>query len=154
ILAEFDLPYRFQNPVEEYMKTISEEISDKEIASRKDFRNVTTFTIDPDNAKDFDDALSIQFLDNETYEVGIHIADVTHYVRPNTVLEEETRLRATSEYLVDRVVPMLPEKLSNNVCSLRPKEDKLTFSAVFVMNKNAEVISEWFGRTVIHSDRR
>ncbi len=154
ILAEFDLPYRFPNPVEEYMKTISEKISAKEIASRKDFRNVTTFTIDPDDAKDFDDALSIQFLDNETYEVGIHIADVTHYVRPNTVLEEETRLRATSVYLVDRVVPMLPEKLSNNVCSLRPKEDKLTFSAVFVMNKNAEVISEWFGRTVINSDRR
>src|SRR5690606_32610986 len=103
---------------------------------------------------DFDDALSIQFLEDETYEIGVHIADVTRYVRPNTILEEEARLRATSVYLVDRVVPMLPEKLSNKVCSLRPNEDKLTFSAVFVIDKDAKIVSEWFGRTIINSNRR
>lgn len=154
ILAEFDLPYRFSNPVEDYVKDIPEEITAKEIEGRKDFRDITTFTIDPHDAKDFDDALSFRPLEDGTYEIGVHIADVTHYVRPNTILEEEARVRATSVYLVDRVVPMLPEKLSNKVCSLRPNEDKLTFSAVFIMDDEAQVISEWFGRTIINSDRR
>jgi len=154
ILAEFELPYRFSKEVEDFAKTVPEEITDSEIKKRRDFRNITTFTIDPVDAKDFDDALSIQYLENGNYEIGIHIADVTHYVQLNTKLEEEAQLRATSVYLVDRVVPMLPEKLSNKVCSLRPNEEKLTFSAVFEINQEAEIIKEWFGRTVINSDRR
>lgn len=154
ILAEFDLPYRFSEQVEKETIDIPETISSAEIAKRRDFRDITTFTIDPEDAKDFDDALSIEFLPNNEYSIGVHIADVTHYVRPNTKLEEEAQARATSVYLVDRVVPMLPEKLSNKVCSLRPNEEKLTFSAVFTMNNEGEILKEWFGRTVINSNRR
>ncbi|MDR0941266.1 MAG: ribonuclease R [Bacteroidales bacterium] len=154
ILAEFDLPYRFSAEVERIADEISDEITADEIAKRRDFRDICTFTIDPEDAKDFDDALSIKFLDNGNFEVGVHIADVTHYVRPGTKLEEETRLRATSVYLVDRTVPMLPEKLSNKLCSLRPNEEKLTFSAVFELTPEAHIVNEWFGRTVINSNRR
>ncbi len=130
------------------------EISEKEIAKRRDFRGVTTFTIDPDTAKDFDDALSIRYLENGHCEVGIHIADVTHYVEENTALDKEALKRSTSVYLVDRVLPMLPERLSNELCSLRPNEDKLTFSAVFTFDKNDKIVERWFGRTVTHSNRR
>ena len=154
ILAEYDLPYKFPPKVEQAAEGLSTIITEEEINKRRDFRGVTTFTIDPADAKDFDDALSIQKLENGNWEVGVHIADVSHYVQPRTLLEEEAYNRATSVYLVDRVVPMLPEKLSNGVCSLRPHEDKLTFSAVFELNENAEVIQQWFGRTIIHSDRR
>jgi len=154
ILAEFGLPYSFPKDVEKRSETIPTEISAKEIAGRRDFRTVTTFTIDPVDAKDFDDALSIRKLKNENWEIGIHIADVTHYVKEKSIIDQEALSRATSVYLVDRVVPMLPEILSNNVCSLRPKEDKLCFSAVFEMNEEAGIESQWFGRTIIHSDRR
>ncbi|MFN4147109.1 MAG: ribonuclease R [Runella sp.] len=154
ILAEFGLPYRFPEEVETEAEAISEVISPDEIARRRDMRGITTFTIDPLDAKDFDDALSVRYLDNGHYEIGVHIADVTHYVRPDSALEREAYARATSVYLVDRTVPMLPEKLSNNLCSLRPNEDKLTFSAVFEMNEAGKIINEWFGRTVIHSDKR
>ncbi len=154
ILAEFDLPYRFPENVLKAAEKISIEIPEEEIKNRRDMRGVTTFTIDPHDAKDFDDALSVKKLDNGIWEVGIHIADVSHYVRPNTILDDEAINRATSVYLVDRVIPMLPEKLSNGVCSLRPNEDKLCFSAVFHLNDQAEILKEWFGRTVIHSDRR
>lgn len=154
ILAEFGLPISFPEIVEKEADKIPTEITQKDLAKRRDFRPITTFTIDPIDAKDFDDALSIQFLDNGNYEIGVHIADVTHYVRPGTLLEEEAYKRATSVYLVDRVVPMLPEALSNNLCSLRPNEDKLTFSAVFELTPDANIVQEWFGRTIIHSDRR
>lgn len=154
ILAEYDLPYAFPPEVEAEAEKIPLEIPETEIKNRRDFRKVPTLTIDPHDAKDFDDALSIQKLPNGNWEIGIHIADVTHYVQPKSLLEEEAINRATSVYLVDRVVPMLPERLSNGVCSLRPKEEKLTFSAVFEMNDEAEVVNEWFGRTVIFSDRR
>jgi ribonuclease R len=154
ILAEFGLPIRFPKEVEEESEGISEAIPEEEIAKRRDMRNTLTFTIDPADAKDFDDALSVQYLPNGHYEIGVHIADVTHYVRPNTALEQEAFRRATSVYLVDRVVPMLPEKLSNGLCSLRPNEDKLTFSAVFEIDSQANIIKEWFGRTIIHSDKR
>lgn len=154
ILAEFGLPSAFPQEVETDAEHIPTEITDAEIAKRRDFRAITTFTIDPIDAKDFDDALSIQYLDNGNYEIGVHIADVTHYVRPGTRLEDEAFKRATSVYLVDRVVPMLPEKLSNGLCSLRPHETKLTFSAVFELTPDARLVKEWFGRTVIHSDRR
>ncbi|MBQ3677275.1 MAG: RNB domain-containing ribonuclease, partial [Bacteroidales bacterium] len=154
ILEEFDLPYHFTKELEDEANALPDEIPAAEIKSRRDFRDVTTFTIDPADAKDFDDALSIEFLEDETYRIGVHIADVTYYVRPGSKLEEEAQKRATSVYLVDRVVPMLPEKLSNNVCSLRPNEDKLTFSAVFIMDKEANVMKEWFGRTIIRSNRR
>jgi ribonuclease R len=154
ILAEFELPIKFSEEVEAYAEKIPDTISPEEIKSRRDFRKVPTFTIDPADAKDFDDALSLQPLEQGLWEVGIHIADVSHYVRTKTILDSEAYDRATSVYLVDRVVPMLPEKLSNGVCSLRPNEDKLTFSAVFKMNEQGEVLDEWFGRTVIHSDRR
>ena len=154
ILAEFGLPVDFPEAVEKESKGISEKIPKKEITKRRDMRGITTFTIDPDDAKDFDDALSIQMLDNGNYEIGVHIADVTHYIQPGTALEDEAFKRGTSVYLVDRVVPMLPEKLSNNLCSLRPNEDKLTFSAVFELTPDAKIKKEWFGRTVIHSDRR
>ena len=154
IMAEFELPFKFSAIVSDAAKTIKSEISDAEIKKRKDLRKVTTFTIDPVDAKDFDDALSLQLLENGNYEVGIHIADVTHYVKPDTILDKEAFNRATSVYLVDRTIPMLPERLSNDLCSLRPKEDKLTFSAIFEMDSNSHVKSEWFGRTVIHSDRR
>ena len=154
IIAEFGLPYDFPEKVEEAAEAIPDKISASEIKKRKDFRKITTFTIDPFDAKDFDDALSIRQLPNGRTEVGIHIADVTHYVDMRTALEEEAVERATSVYLVDRTIPMLPERLSNGLCSLRPHEDKLTFSAVFELDDNAQIISEWFGRTIIHSDRR
>ena len=154
ILAEYQLPYRFEPEVETAAEKISEAITQKDLASRRDFRGVTTFTIDPTDAKDFDDALSYRKLDNGNVEVGIHIADVTHYVTPGSVLDREAFARGTSVYLVDRTIPMLPEKLSNRLCSLRPHEDKLTFSAVFEMNAKAKVIGQWFGRTVINSDYR
>jgi len=154
ILAEFELPIKFSPEVEAYAERIPDGISAEEIKKRKDFRKVPTFTIDPADAKDFDDALSLQALEGGLWEVGIHIADVSHYVQTKNILDNEAYDRATSVYLVDRVVPMLPEKLSNGVCSLRPHEDKLTFSAVLKMNEQGEVLDEWFGRTVIHSDRR
>lgn len=154
IMAEFDLPFRFPEQVEAQAKRIEEGITDAEIKKRKDFRDVITFTIDPEDAKDFDDALSFRKLDNGNYEIGVHIADVTHYVQHNTMLEEEAFDRATSVYLVDRTIPMLPERLSNELCSLRPHEDKLTFAAVFEMDDKAKIKTEWFGRTIIHSDVR
>jgi len=154
ILAEFGLPFRFPEEVEEDAARINDRITEADFKSRRDFRMVPTFTVDPDDAKDFDDALSLKPLGNGNWEVGIHIADVTHFVKPGTLVDEEAQQRATSIYLVDRVVPMLPERLSNYLCSLRPNEDKLCFSAVFVMNEKAEVLEEWFGRTVINSDRR
>jgi len=154
ILAEFELPIRFSAEVEEEAQRIPDGITKEDLKDRKDFRKVTTFTIDPADAKDFDDALSIRPLENGIWEVGIHIADVSHFVKTKTLLDREAYERGTSVYLVDRVVPMLPEKLSNGVCSLKPHEDKLTFSAVFKMNEQGAVLDEWFGRTVIHSDRR
>ena len=128
ILAEFELPYHFEKDVEIDAEKIPAEITAEDIRERRDFRNMPTFTIDPADAKDFDDALSIQPLDNGNWEIGVHIADVTHYVRPDSITENEARQRATSVYLVDRVVPMLPERLSNNICSLNPGNDKLTYS--------------------------
>ena len=154
ILAEYELPYAFTEEVEKDAASINGMITEKDIRERKDFRDVPTFTIDPEDAKDFDDALSLRKLENGNWEAGIHIADVTYYVKPGSLTEEEARQRATSVYLVDRVVPMLPERLSNDICSLRPGEDKLCFSAVFELNEKAEVQNEWFGRTVINSDRR
>jgi ribonuclease R len=154
ILAEFELPYGFSEEVEEAASKISEKITHEEIKRRRDFRDIPTFTIDPTDARDFDDALSLRKLENGNWEVGVHIADVTHYVEPGSILEKEAKQRATSVYLVDRVVPMLPERLSNHICSLNPNEDKLTYSAVFELDDKAEVISEWFGRTIINSDKR
>ncbi len=154
ILAEYELPHKYPEKVNKAAEKIPLEISNEEIKKRLDLRNITTFTIDPADAKDFDDALSLQKLDNGNWEVGIHIADVTHYVTPNTIIEEEAESRATSVYLVDRVIPMLPERLSNGVCSLRPNEDKLCFSAIFEMDDKANISKEWFGKTVIHSNRR
>lgn len=154
IMAEFGLPFEFPEEVEAAANKISPRITKAEIGKRRDMRDVTTFTIDPADAKDFDDALSLTVLENGNYEIGVHIADVSHYVKPNSILEQEALNRATSVYLVDRTIPMLPEKLSNNLCSLRPNEDKLTFSAVFEMDKKAHVVNQWFGRTVIHSDHR
>ena len=154
IMAEFDLPYKFDADVEGAAEAIPGQITEKDYAERRDFRGVTTFTVDPADAKDFDDALSIRKLENGLWEVGVHIADVTHYVRPDSVLDNEARERGTSVYLVDRTVPMLPERLSNELCSLRPNEESLCFSAVFTLNDDAEVQDEWFGRTVIYSDRR
>ncbi|AHM61384.1 ribonuclease R [Flammeovirgaceae bacterium 311] len=154
IMAEFNLPFEFEKGVNTQAKRIKDDITEEEIAKRRDFRDVTTFTIDPADAKDFDDAISLRLLDNGNYEVGIHIADVSHYVKPGTVLDKEAIERATSVYLVDRTIPMLPERLSNELCSLRPNEEKLTFSAVFELDKDAVIRDEWFGRTVIYSDRR
>lgn len=154
ILAEYGLPYEFPKEVEAYANNLDTSITEEEITKRRDMRTVPTFTIDPKDAKDFDDALSFQVLENGNYEIGIHIADVSHYVTPNSILDDEAYERATSVYLVDRVVPMLPEILSNNACSLRPNEEKYTFSAVFEMNDKAEIKSQWFGRTVTYSDRR
>ncbi|MBX7094378.1 MAG: ribonuclease R [Flavobacteriales bacterium] len=158
ILAEFGLPYRYPKEVEEAANKLNPAITEQEVAKRRDFRGITTFTIDPVDAKDFDDALSVQFIKEENgkkiYEVGVHIADVSHYVVPGSILDKEALERATSVYLVDRVVPMLPEILSNQICSLRPNEDKLTFSVVFEMDEDAKIRREWFGRTVIHSNRR
>jgi len=154
ILAEYGLPYEFPKKVEEYANNIDLEIKEDEIAKRRDMRSTPTFTIDPKDAKDFDDALSFVPLENGNYEVGIHIADVSHYLKEGTVLDDEAYERATSVYLVDRVVPMLPEILSNGACSLRPHEEKYTFSAVFEINDKTEVVNEWFGRTVTYSDQR
>lgn len=154
ILAEYGLPYTFPEDVEREASEIDRQIDDVEVAKRRDMRNILTFTIDPKDAKDFDDALSIRQLQNGNWEIGVHIADVSHYVIPGTVLDDEAYERGTSVYLVDRVVPMLPEVLSNDVCSLRPHEDKFTFSAVFELDDDSNVVNEWFGRTVIHSDRR
>lgn len=154
ILAEYGLPYDFPVDVEVYAQKIDTAIYPEEIAKRRDMRDVLTFTIDPRDAKDFDDALSFQKLDNGNFEIGIHIADVSYYLQPGTILDEEAYNRATSVYLVDRVVPMLPEVLSNFACSLRPNEEKYTFSAIFQLNNKAEVVDQWFGRTVIYSDQR
>ncbi|RCU43435.1 ribonuclease R [Chryseobacterium lacus] len=154
ILAEYGLPYHFPEEVEKEADKIDREIHEHEVKKRWDMREVLTFTIDPKDAKDFDDALSIRKLSNGNWEIGVHIADVSHYVTPGSLIDEEAYQRATSVYLVDRVVPMLPEVLSNGVCSLRPNEDKYTFSAVFEMDDEAHIHKEWFGRTVIHSDRR
>ncbi|MFC2152555.1 ribonuclease R, partial [Bacteroidota bacterium] len=154
ILAEFDLPYHFDKKVEEAANNVSEEITEKDYKERRDFRDITTFTIDPADAKDFDDALSIQKLGNGNWQVGVHIADVTHYVRKDSIVDKEAFDRGTSVYLVDRVVPMIPEKLSNNVCSLRPNEEKLCYSIVFELDNNGDVLDQWIGRTVINSDKR
>ena len=153
ILEEYNLPYEFDEDVEAESEAIPEEIPQSEIEKRRDMRDVLTFTIDPATAKDFDDALSVDWVDG-VLEVGVHIADVSHYVRPDTELDKEAYARGTSVYLVDRCVPMLPERLSNGVCSLKPNEDKLCFSAVFKLDNNGHVIDEWYGRTVIHSNHR
>ena len=154
ILAEYGLPLEFPHDVETYANNLDISIKPEEIAKRRDMRKDLTFTIDPKDAKDFDDALSFTVLENGLFEIGIHIADVSHYVQPGTVLDDEAYERATSIYLVDRVVPMLPERLSNGACSLRPHEEKYTFSAVFQMNDKCEIKNEWFGRTVTYSDAR
>ena len=154
ILAEFGLPYTYPEKVEEAANRIPTEITDEDRAGREDFRGVVTFTIDPKDAKDFDDALSLRKLENGHWEVGVHIADVTHYVKPGSIIDKEAYERATSVYLVDRTIPMLPESLCNNLCSLRPNEEKLTFSVIFEMNDEAEVVASRIGRTIIESDRR
>jgi ribonuclease R len=148
----FDL--EFPKKVIEQSEALPGKISEEEIANRRDVRDITTFTIDPDTAKDFDDALSFRYLEDGQLEIGVHIADVTHFVQPNTALDEEAYDRSTSVYLVDRVLPMLPERLSNDLCSLRPNEDRLSFSAIFIFDKDDKIISRWFGKTIIHSDRR
>jgi ribonuclease R len=154
ILAEFGLPYKFPDEVIQGSQLISDKITEHEYSTRRDFRQITTFTIDPEDAKDFDDALSLRKLTNGNWEIGVHIADVTNYIKPKSILDEEAYERGTSVYLVDRVVPMLPERLSNNICSLRQHEEKLCFSAVFELDDNANVFDEWFGKTIIYSDRR
>ena len=154
ILHEYGLPYSFIKPVIKEANNLNKEIEHKEIKKRRDFRETLTFTIDPITAKDFDDAISFKKIDNDLFEVGIHIADVSHYVQPNSLLDKEAYERATSVYLVDRVVPMLPEVISNELCSLRPKEEKYTFSAVFILDINGRVKKEWYGKTVIYSDHR
>lgn len=154
IMAEFGLPFEYPEEVVREAEAISEKISAKDIKARKDFRDVLTFTIDPADAKDFDDAISYRMLPNGNIQLGVHIADVTHYIKLDTSLEKEAYERATSVYLVDRTIPMLPERLSNGLCSLRPHEDKLTFSCVFELDQNANVLDHWIGRTIIHSDRR
>lgn len=154
ILAEYGLPYSFPPEVERFADQLDTSIKPDEIAKRRDMRKVLTFTIDPKDAKDFDDALSFERLENGNYEIGIHIADVSHYLQEDTVLDDEAYSRATSVYLVDRVVPMLPEVLSNHACSLRPNEEKYTFSAIFELDDKARVKNQWFGRTVIDSNER
>ncbi|MFR9619840.1 MAG: ribonuclease R [Rikenellaceae bacterium] len=154
ILAEYDLPYHFDPAIEDAAAAIDGKITEQDYAERRDMRGVVTFTVDPADAKDFDDALSVERMEDGVWEIGVHIADVTHYVRPGSAIEAEAQERATSVYLVDRTVPMLPERLSNELCSLRPHEEKLCFSAVFKINENLEILEEWFGRTVIYSDRR
>ncbi len=154
ILADYGFPLAFPDEVEKQAESISEDITKEEIARRRDFREILTFTIDPADAKDFDDAISFQKLKNGNIEVGVHIADVSHYVKPGSALDKEAFERGTSVYLVDRVIPMLPERLSNGLCSLRPNEDKLCFSAVFELDNDANVVEQWFGRTIIHSDTR
>jgi len=153
ILAEYGLPYDFEKEIKDYANNIDTTINFKEVSKRRDFRKELTFTIDPVDAKDFDDAISFKKLSKNSYEIGVHIADVSHYLQPNTILDSEAFNRATSVYLVDRVVPMLPEILSNKACSLRPNEEKYTFSAVFIIEKN-KVINEWFGKTIINSNYR
>ncbi len=154
ILAEYNLPYVYPKNVIDEAEKISEEISQEEIKYRKDFRDVVTFTIDPEDAKDFDDALSVKKLSTGNWQIGVHIADVTHYVKPNSIIDKEGYSRATSIYLVDRVVPMLPERLSNGICSLRPHEEKLCFSVIFDMDDNANILNVDFQKTIIYSDRR
>jgi ribonuclease R len=154
ILAEYGFPLSFPKEVEYESEEISDIITPEEIARRRDFRDVLTFTIDPFDAKDFDDALSFRYLPNGNYEVGVHIADVSHYIKPDSALDKEALERGTSVYLVDRVIPMLPERLSNGLCSLRPNEDKLCFAAVFELDSDARIVDEWFGKTIIHSNRR
>ena len=154
ILAEYGLPYKYPEAIEKSAAKITSGITGEEVGKRIDMRGITTFTIDPKDAKDFDDALSIRKLKNGNYEVGVHIADVTHYVRPESALDREAKKRATSVYLVDRVVPMLPEHLSNGICSLRPDEDKLTFSVIFEMTPKGKIVNSKIARTVIRSDRR
>lgn len=154
ILAEYGLPAVFPKEIEDFANNIDTRIKEDEVKKRKDLRDLLTFTIDPADAKDFDDALSHRVLDNGNTEIGIHIADVSHYVKPGSILDQEAFLRATSVYLVDRVVPMLPEVLSNQACSLRPDEDKYTFSSLFELDKNAKIVNEWFGKTVTRSDAR
>ncbi|MEL6717745.1 MAG: ribonuclease R [Bacteroidota bacterium] len=154
ILINNGFELEFSEEVMKEAEKLNANISEKDLEERRDMRKVPTFTIDPTDAKDFDDALSIQYLENGEYEIGVHIADVTHFLRPESALDKEAFNRSTSVYLVDRVLPMLPEKLSNELCSLRPNEDKFTFSAVFVFNKNDKIIKRWFGKTLTHSDRR
>ncbi|MDO4755294.1 MAG: ribonuclease R [Parabacteroides sp.] len=154
ILADFGLPYNYPENVEKAANKISDVITQEEISLREDFRETTTFTIDPRDAKDFDDALSIKQLDNENWEVGVHIADVTHYVKPESLIDREAYKRATSVYLVDRTIPMLPERLCNQLCSLRPNEEKLCFSVIFEINSNADIVHSRIVRTIIKSNRR
>ena len=154
ILLEYDLPYKFEEHIEQAAAEIDGTITAKDYAERRDMRDVPTLTIDPADAKDFDDALSVRPLGNGQWEVGVHIADVTHYVRPGSIIDDEALERGTSVYLVDRTIPMLPERLSNELCSLRPNEEKLCFSAIFVIDEKLKIVSEWFGRTVIYSNRR
>ncbi len=154
ILINNGFNLEFPENVEEESNALTSHLSEEEIAARRDFREVPTLTIDPEDAKDFDDAISLRYLENGHCEIGVHIADVTHFVKPGTALDREAFHRSTSVYLVDRVLPMLPEKLSNQLCSLRPNEDKCTFSAVFVFDKDDKVVDRWFGKTLIHSDRR
>ncbi|HSY77272.1 MAG TPA: RNB domain-containing ribonuclease, partial [Bacteroidia bacterium] len=154
IIEEFGLPLKFPQEVKKAVENLRTTISDEEIKRRRDFRDIMTFTIDPADAKDFDDALSLKKLDNGNWEVGVHIADVSHYVQPNSPIDKEAATRATSVYLVDRVIPMLPEALSNEACSLNPHEDKLCFSAVFELNEHSEIKHQWFGKTIINSKHR
>lgn len=154
ILADFGFPLEFPKEIEQQANALEDHISEEEIKKRRDFRDTITFTIDPEDAKDFDDAISFKKLENGNYEIGIHIADVSHFVRPDTALDNEAYTRGTSVYLVDRVIPMLPEKLSNDLCSLKANVDRLTFSAVFELDADAHVHQEWFGKGIIHSDRR
>ena len=154
ILAEYNLPSKFDDKIEKAAEEISDIIDEKEIKERRDFRDILTFTIDPFDAKDFDDAISFEKIDEDNYRIGVHIADVSHYVKENSVLDEEAYERATSIYLVDRVIPMLPERLSNYICSLRPDEEKCTFSVVFDMNQKGRISDTWIGKTIIKSNRR
>lgn len=154
ILAEYGLPSKFESAVENEASKISDIISEKDLPGRRDFRNITTFTIDPYDAKDFDDALSVSVVSEDTWEIGVHIADVTHYVLTDSLIEKEARQRATSIYLVDRTIPMLPEKLSNHICSLRPYEDKLCYTVVFTISSKARILKTWIGKSVIRSDHR
>ena len=154
ILIESGFPLSFEEAVMKEADQLSEKITREELSKRKDCRDILTFTIDPVDAKDFDDAISIRNLDNGNYEIGVHIADVSHFVKPGTMLDKSAYARATSVYLPDRVNPMLPEKISNELCSLRPNEDKYTFSVIFQITNRAEIKHKWIGRTVIHSNHR
>src|SRR5574344_1050615 len=154
ILASYGLPYVYPKAVEDAADKISGDITEQDYKEREDFRDVTTFTIDPKDAKDFDDALSIRHLENGNWEVGVHIADVSHYVTEGSIIDKEAEKRATSVYLVDRTIPMLPERLCNFICSLRPDEEKLAYSVIFEMNEKAEVKSSRIVHTVIRSNRR